>query len=275
MTIRPEEEITIRNGSMRSIEAHALYRQALALIHPPNDPARLAASGELFRRVIEIAPDSPKGYSGLAYLLSASVKFGHRLDRKAAIDEVKELASKAISIDPRNARARIAQAIAATILGEHDRAIELYRTAIQMQPSNSHAHSFYGMMMVYAGRAAEGIEPLQTAIRLDPVNPRAPYLNMLGVAQFHIGDYTAALATFQKNIAGGGPMGPHILVYIAACHAEMGDVDKERAILKELRDNRSSFSVEEWLRRGFQDLRDVEKLLTVLDKIDRAGEPKE
>ncbi len=252
---------------MKNLEARSLYRQALTLVNPPNDAARFIASNVLFRRIIELEPDSAKGYAGLAFVLSLTTLFGHAKDGVATLDEVGRLSAEAINIDPENSLALIAQGLLALLEGAHDRAIELCRIAVEKRPSSSHAHAFHGIMLTFAGRASEGIQSLQKAMRLDPVNARVPFLNMLGLAYFHAGDYAAALASFQRNIERGGPIGPHMLVYIAATHAALGDAQMEQNVLRTLRENPSSFSVETWLRRAYRDPGEIERLLTVLKKI--------
>ena len=92
-------------------------------------------------------------------------------------------------------------------------------------------------------------------------------MNMLGLAYFHTGDYEAALATFQRNLARGGPIGPHMLVYIAATHAAMGNTEEEREILRWLKGNRSHLWVAGWLARVFRNPKDTEKLRAILDKV--------
>jgi TolB-like protein len=266
VTLLPDASRGNRTG-LKDLQTRALYRQALTLVNPPNDPSRFIASRELFHRIIELEPDSPHGYSGLAFILGVYMWFGHVEVEDARLDEIDRLASMALAIDPGNAQARIARSVAAMLRREYDTAVELCREAVAAEPSNSHAHGYLAVMLVFDGRADEAIQHAQSALRLDPVNTRVPFENILGVSQFGAGDYPAALGSFQRNVARGGPFGPHIMVMIAAIHAEMGETGKEQEILKDLRNNPSGFSVAGWLRRSFRDPKDIEKFLTVLAKV--------
>ncbi len=267
VTLLPGETTNTRGG-LRNLEARTLYRQAITLVNPPSDPARFVASQSLLRRIIELDPDSPESYAGLAFVLALRVWFGHAEDQDAAMEEINQLNSKALGIDPGNAQARITQSLVSMLVGEHDQAVRQCRSAIEMRPSSSHAHGYCGMMLAFSGRAVEGIGPLETAMRLDPVNPRVPFLNMLGVVRFHIGDYAGALDEFYRNIARGGPFGPHILVYIAASHKALGAAAREREAMEELRKYPTTSWVEDWPQTAFGNSQEIVPLMAVLAKID-------
>ena len=49
------------------------------------------------------------------------------------------------------------------------------------------AQFIQGNVFILSQRANEAIGPLSEALRLDPVEPRAPYLNLLGIAFYATG----------------------------------------------------------------------------------------
>jgi tetratricopeptide (TPR) repeat protein len=266
VALQPGQDELVRI-TPQSLATRALYRQALTLIHPPDDPARFVASRALFNRIIELEPESPHGYAGLSYIRVINMEYGHVPVDEPSIEEIDSLAATAIKFDARTALAYITKCRLATLLKHYERAVEFCRVAVEKQPSNSLAHATLGVMLVFSGRAPEGVKHIQEALLINPASPRTPYLNMLGVAHFHAGNYEAAREMFQRNLARGGPIGPHMLVYGAATSVALGDKAEEDKILHELRKFPSLKPVTVWLNRTFRDPKDTEKLSAILDKI--------
>ncbi|MGI9401372.1 MAG: tetratricopeptide repeat protein [Rhizobiaceae bacterium] len=246
----PEESAKIERGRWLRHDTYALYTQGITIINPPSDRARFDAARILMKRIIELEPDASHGYSGLALIEAYRISFGHTPNEQEAHKRVRELADKALSINPDDARAFVALSISTRISGDRDRSVEYARQAVDAQPSFSRALSHYGVALTFAGRAEEGVEPVQTAYMLDPASIRQPYLNMLSIAQYHAGYYEDALDFMVKNLDRGGPYGPHMMVYHAAI---LKALDNEPEMNRKLRQlNRAisrGFSVKGWLNR--------------------------
>jgi len=255
-------------GSIRSIEARAICRQAENLHNPPTDLARIAVTEQLYQRAIEIEPEWAVGYAGLAYVRGIGAWFNPEPISEAYLAKSDALSDKALNLEPLESRAFVARAINAMLRDDYECAVRSSRDAVTVEPSSSLAHAWQGLMMTYTGRAIDGIGPLQTAIRLNPADSRAPYLNMLGVTYFHCGEHEKAEEVMRQNIVQGGEGGPHMLAYIAANHYCRGQRHKASEALKALRETESGFSVETWLFRAFQDRADAENLLATLENID-------
>ncbi len=61
-----------------------------------------------------------------------------------------------------------------------------------------------------------------------------PYRNVLGIALYAAGDYQASLDVLEDNIRRGGPEGPHMDVFRAAAHAQLGQDDAARNLLDDM-----------------------------------------
>jgi TolB-like protein len=269
VALHPDEAKGIAGSGLQSLEARVLYRQSEYLSNPPSDPVRITAARQLFRRIIDLEPQSAPGYAGLAYTIAIGAWFGNTADLQGDLAEVDRLAAEAQAIDPRASRAYTAECIAAMLRRDFERALERSRLAVEARPSDSLAQAWHGLILHYSGNSEAAIEPLKTAIRLNPVDPRVPFLNMLATVYFQVGDYAMALETLERNIRRGGPGGPHMLAYIAATHAELGEIEKAGQALNDMRRKYPGFSMEMWLRRAFRDPEDVGKVLAALARIDQ------
>jgi len=93
-----------------------------------------------------------------------------------------------------------------------------------------------------------------------------------GAGHFHSGDYRGALNVLRENLAMGGPYGPHMMVYQAACYSALGQHQEERAtleLLKQAITAPGAFSVEGWLRRASSRERYMKPLIDELVKARR------
>jgi TolB-like protein len=81
-------------------EAWQLYKQALNLVNPPSDPARLKLAQDIFTQVAGMDPEFAGGYAGSAYTSAFIVFFGHSQDPDKDRLAAMELARQAREIDP-------------------------------------------------------------------------------------------------------------------------------------------------------------------------------
>ena len=113
----------------------------------------------------------------------------------------------------------------------------------------------------------QAIELLSEAIRLNPNNTRTPYLNLLGIAQYVTGDYTAALKSFEMNLAQNGPSGPHMDVFLAMTYLRMNKSLEAQAIMGKILRTDPDYPIERWLKnfiKSEEEVREtVDQLLTL------------
>ncbi len=74
-----------------------------------------------------------------------------------------------------------------------------------------------------------------------------PYRNVLGIALYAAGDYQASLDVLEDNIRRGGPEGPHMDVFRAAAHAQLGQDDAARNLLDDMAREYRHDDVKKWL----------------------------
>jgi TolB-like protein len=252
---------------LASDKARLLYRQSKDLMNPPTDTARAAVAKSMLQKVIETDPGSALGYAGLAYAMASTAWFRPPADLARVLSEVERLAGLALERDPGAAPAYVGLCIVALINRQFAVATENCGTAVAVQPSNDLAHAFNGLIHVYSGRMDQGVDSLLLALNLNPLEPRTGYLNMLGQAYFHDGQYELALEAFQRSVREGGPVGPHIVTYLAATHAATGDKAAARATLRQIDRFGNDFAFEGWLRRTFKDAKEAERASRLLSEL--------
>ena len=127
---------------------------------------------------------------------------GDYLPMADVMPRARELASRAVELDPDSTEAHAALANIAMQF-DHDwpRAEAEFRRAIELNPSNVEAHRFFGLMMLAQERFPEAVELFRRVIQLDPGRG---FEGMLGWALVEAGDFDRAFPI----LLGMFPQGP-------------------------------------------------------------------
>ena len=129
---------------------------ALAILLQKNE--QFAEAGELYRRVLEAAPEHPQAlhYAGV---------LAHQQGRN---DEAIALMRRSLAVLPDQADCQSNLGIVLQADGNLVAAIAAYRSAIAIDPRHANAHSNLGVLLRATGRAAEAEAAYRRAIQLDP-----------------------------------------------------------------------------------------------------------
>jgi TolB-like protein/Flp pilus assembly protein TadD len=242
-------------------EAYALYKQALNLVNPPNDLGRLLSARRAFERVIQMVPEYAGGYAGAAYTHAFVAFWGRSKTPAEEIRLARELSDRALQLDGSFGLALSTQALVYLTQRNYEKARIASDQALQVQPNDPYVAIYHSAILLSSGQAQEGIEFARRSLRLDPLSPRTPYLNILGMAHFHAGEYREALAAMQRNIDRGGPFGAHIQAYVTAAYAQLGDTATAKEQLEILNMYTGDFSWENWLQRWHKDDKEAARVL--------------
>jgi adenylate cyclase len=115
------------------------------------------------------------------------------------------------------------------------------------------------------------VDLLAEALGLNPDEARTPILNLLGVAQYVQGKFSGAAESIEKNLARGGPTGPHMDVFLAAAYAQMGQNFEAQAIIEKLQRTDPDFPAENWLGNF---IRSENELQATMSKLYSLGLPR-
>ncbi len=129
---------------------------------------------QLFSRAVELDPEYPLAYAGLADCWSYLYLYSSRDD---AIREQAEWASrKAVELDPRCAQAQASRGLALSLREQFEEAEAAFRTAIHLDRNLYEAYYFYARQSFALGEAEKAVALYNEAIRVRPMEFQARLL---------------------------------------------------------------------------------------------------
>ena len=251
-------------------EAQIMFKQALTLLMPPEDTIRLDTSKKLFQRVIKIDPSFGGGYAGKSIAFSLGIIFLKSGDPENDLRQGLMLAESAVNQDPNYSLGYAALALAKSLSADTDSALDNVRQVIAIQPHEAASNAIASIALILSGRPSNAINLLKEALRLNPRDARTPYLNLLAVAQFVLGNYSAAAENIEKNIVMKGPIGPHMDVFLAATSAQMGNNFEAQAVIEKLQRTYPDYPAERWLGNF---IKSESELQVIMSKLQSLGFP--
>jgi adenylate cyclase len=181
--LRLELTNTTGDGSPRkptaNLAAYELYLRGLAdMAQEPDVP--LEQITRRFEQATLLDPGFAEAYAAWAnaYVIAA----GDQVAMTEVLPKARELATKALQIDPDSSEAHGALA---NLLFQYDndwvRAEAEFRRAIELNPSNVSAYRFYGMLLFALGRFDESREATLRSLSLDPAGGFRPMLAWIDI----------------------------------------------------------------------------------------------
>jgi predicted TPR repeat methyltransferase len=191
---------------------------AIAILLQKNE--QLAEAEEVYRRILEVAPDHHHAlhYAGV---------LAHQQGRS---DEAVALIEKSLALAPGRADCYSNLGIVLQAQGRLDDAIAAHQRAISLDPNHANAHSNLGVLLRATGKPVEAEASYRTAIRLDPDHIDA-YTN-LGVLLNGLKRPEEAVACFCKVIL-LRPKHREARRLLALAHCTLGEVDEAVKIFEE------------------------------------------
>jgi tetratricopeptide (TPR) repeat protein len=199
---------------------------------------------------VDLDPEFAAAWAGLAsaYVLFVpseyevrSIPFGEALDR------ADEAARRALALDPGQAAAHTALALAYEKRGMMEESGASYRRAIEADPRYPTARQWYATYLAMLGRTAEGVEQIQAAARLDPLS--LVILVEVGELLQAAGRRDAATAAYE-HVLGLYP-GTYLVNYFAGIHfLQRADYARAADLLSGFMAAWNGDSVQAWRLRG-------------------------
>ncbi|WP_170765485.1 tetratricopeptide repeat protein [Ruegeria lacuscaerulensis] len=244
------EREALMEQSPAALEAANLTDQARGLIWPIFDFERQRLTTELFRTAIVADPNAAGAYAGAAQTLASLALLslsGPQHD--AFLAEAQQMAEQALAIAPSDAWSQSAAGWVRFVAGDHDEAMRLSERAVSLAPNDGNVLDFYGVVAILSGKPDLGLTAGNRERRRTGPNTRFAYLNILGAAYFHTGDFEAAAAAFEEGNSGGGPLSAPGIIYLAATRQALGQSDEGKRLLALLEESWPQFPVEAVLLR--------------------------
>ena len=191
---------------------------SLAILLQKNE--QLVEAQELYRRVIEAAPNHPRAvhYAGV---------LAHQQGR---CDEALALIKRSLVLEPNQADWHSNLGIILQSKGRLRAAIAAYRRAIAINPNHANAYSNLGVVLKAIGKPSEAEAAYRTAIQLNP-NHIDAYTN-LGVLLNGLKRTEEAAACFSKVIT-LRPKHREARKLLALAHCTLGEIDEAVNIFEE------------------------------------------
>jgi adenylate cyclase len=247
--IPPGEQDWVTSSRSTNLEALVLYRQALILMIPPNDIARIKTARTLFQRARQLDPGFAGGYAGESFSHAITLLFLNAAKPGEELALALQLAEKAISVDPDFGMGYATLSFAQIFAGKPDEGLTNARQAVLVQPGDAFTQFILGLNLTISDRPEDAIPPLQKAMRLDPLEARTPYLNVLGLTYYAAGQYQNAADSLESNIRRGGPRGPHMDVFLAAAYAQLGREAEARVLMEKIMQSHAEFPIKAWVAK--------------------------
>jgi serine/threonine-protein kinase len=176
-------------------EAHRLY--LLGRYHfGRNSEAGFTNAMQYFNQALQQDPNYALAYCGLADCYGWMG--GHQLSGKEAWAKEKELAQKALALDPKLADAHLSLGIALADAFDWSGGEQEIRRALELNPTLALAYDQLAWVQSMFGRSEDGIRNIQKAIELDPLSLMFNY--GLGLRLTSARRYDDAMAQFRKAL---------------------------------------------------------------------------
>jgi adenylate cyclase len=230
------ERRTINRIPTQNLEAQDFFLRAEYQTTGLNEADSLRRSLAAYRRAIELDPEFADAYAGYARVAAIAWRrdFSEIMSSGVARHEAYDAAGKAMQLDPENARAYEVLSIIQAVEGEHQIAVESARKAVDFQPGDAEAHANLANVLLFAGDLDGAAAEVSIAHNLNPAPSTELRLisGMLAFAQHHYPVAIAEFSAIQKSV----PRSELVLEHLAAAYTYLGDLDKAKAIVAELKE---------------------------------------
>jgi len=193
--LSPEME-RISKKPTESAAAYSLYLKGRQLWNT-RDPDRVKEAIEMFSRAVQEDPGFALGYVGLAdcheILLS-----NYGLDRELNDRKARDMAKKALELDPDLAEAHASRGLILSNDLEVKAAEEEFKIAIRLKPSYASAHQWYAGDLLAEQRWDEARHEIEKAAELDPLSQIISFNHAF--YYWATRDYETALDYLHKTI---------------------------------------------------------------------------
>lgn len=229
------ERRTITHIPTRNLEAYDFYLRAEYQNAGLTEPTSYRRSIAAYHHAIELDPEFADAYAGYAHLAATIWRrdFNEIMSSAMARQEAYAAAGKALQLDPDNARANEVLSIIQAVDGEHQIAIDSARKAVELQPGEAESHTNLANVLYIAGDLEAAAAEVELARQLNPA--LSTELRLLSAAlAFAQGRFAEAISEFNA-IQELVPRSDLVLEHLAAAYAYLGDTERSREIVAELK----------------------------------------
>lgn len=259
------ERQALREKSAATLQAANLAEQARGFLFPLLEPERQNIATDMFRQTIRLDPDYFGGYAGAAQTLTTLSKLmppGPEKDETLA--EATRMVEIATAKNPTHAWTQSAAGWVALGHLDFERAFELSSRSVGLSPDDGYILDFHATISVLTGHFEEARKISDPSRPQKFVKRRLANRNIFGVANFHLGAYQEAIASFQKSAEIGDPISALSLIYQAAAYQALGNTKQASELVHEMAAAWPDFRPEIALPNFYQHQEHVDQILIQL-----------
>jgi TolB-like protein/class 3 adenylate cyclase/Flp pilus assembly protein TadD len=192
-----------------------------------------AQARDCLERAVKLAPNYARAWSALAWMYIEEYKYAYNL-MPEPLERALAAAQRAVELDNRNQDGYYALAIINYLRGEDLNSFyALAEQAIALNPNNATVIADLGLWMAYSGDWERGMPLVRKAVILNPLHPRWIFFAFF-LDHYRKGEYREALTEGLKiNL----PKNPGVQTGLLAVYGQLGETEKARAKLAEIRAN--------------------------------------
>jgi tetratricopeptide (TPR) repeat protein len=248
------ERAAIFDASPNRLRAINLAGIGRDLIFPALGPGQLEAAAVTFEEAIKVDSSYFGGYAGIAQVQATVALLSPSPELAAqAMERANESVLVALQLAPKEAWSQLAMAWVNFADGEFEQAIQRSVRAVGLKPNDPHIIEFDALISLYSGNFERVIAESR---RLElSLNGKTGFVfrNAAGSAQYHLGNYTGTIETFEKAIEAGAPVGPATVAYLMAANVRLGRHSRAKILAEQYTESWPKARIDLLLRKLFED----------------------
>jgi adenylate cyclase len=220
---------------------------------------------KICEEVIALDPGYAAAYALLGNIHLMNMYLRISKNPKESMKQAFKLATKALTLDDRQANAYTVLSFLYAYRKKHDKSIELAEKAVTLEPGSAIFHGALGRSLAYAGRSSEAIEAINKALRMDPF-PGSWYFSPLFDAYVNLDRYEEALAATKKGLDISPNMRP-LLQRRAIVYSLLNRDEEAVAVAAKVIKLHPKFRIDRWAKRApFKDQATIELYVKAMRK---------
>ena len=216
------------------LAAYELTLRGVALLRG-NEPAEIRAARDLFAAAV--LKDPAYGLARAYFALSRVMAGGYGWAPRELLADALVDATKAINLSPEQPVGHRILSFVQMYMREYEAAEHNLRRALGLNPCDAESLDQMGYLLTLRGRPLEALAWLDRAVQLDPIYPPW-YDHDRSLALYSMGDYRGAATAIERTPV----LPPWIRTRLAACYAQLGDLDRARHHAQRINEGDPDFS---------------------------------
>jgi TolB-like protein/DNA-binding SARP family transcriptional activator len=218
-----------------NLSAYECVIRGQALIHQYTQGSFTQARA-LLESAVALDPGMARALGWLAYVEAYESLYWQM--SVADLDRALQLAEKGLTLDANDNRCHLALGIAYLFKKEFEKAHHHLAKGTALNPNDDLSMIEWGRFKMYTNDALEGAEQVRRALRQNPFHPNW-YWNMLARCLHTAKQYRSAIAALERLET----LHYWHHAYLAACHAELGEMDLAKKHVARVLTLKSDFSM--------------------------------